>query len=310
MKICFGCSSQIQHSVLNFDNNKYLCRECIKPKNNKFCSIICGKCKKCNNDITFGHAFSELNMRFKCIECEKQNNINYVKFQNNSIDDKIDEFKLLFPMFIFIKILSDENFDIMMNKILLETNVSIIKSIIFNSLNFPFYFLTTNQTVTLTNYVEDHINYNDGNTYIYHTFFPCVLNITECYAHSDIKGKDRLRYYIYKNKLELYYIWSYCRLSRFNKFNKDDCYVCLEKAHSNQNIKSNIFQPIIDNSIVYCSTCATTSHTECTNMLSKCGICRNLTKKWNEKIIINQEHYLMYIPNHYNITDKLQFDWN
>ena len=261
-------------------NNRYF-------RNDLYCEICIntinpGPCKKCRNQQSFKRS-SFMCWSATCMTCEKMA-IEKLKSLNNSLPELLITFKIYCKFLDKLNFPTADEFEFL-NKI----NEQKI--------------LNVSQTVLLSNWIEENVP-DKYSTEIFHVVFPCVYDIYAVLKHPGLKGSDRLVYYRWNNLEQLFFIWSWCRLSRNNnKPSTIDCYICFENVQTDivgkrdsgmvRTHKTSLFQ---------CLNCGNVSHRKCVEKMhsKKCGIC---SKKWEillDYVVVDAKHMLMYM-GHANI---------
>ena len=296
---CYKCKAhKTTNGTIRYINNNRLCDDCNKQP------FICGTCKICKSDVFHTSSFST---PYKCYTCDKIKNDNLTEIKNN-LNEVLNIFKDKLKMFKNIIIMPDDKFNDMMSHLNTLTNKTEIHNYMFNSLNYPFYLLAIDQAVLLSQYVRD---FTDSDTQIYHVFMPTIFNIYDAMLHKDMCGKDRLQYYSYTTLKQLFYVWSYCRLSRFNIQNYNiECYICLNNISQCKNIDyKSISVASIKNGIIICANCGTKTHLNCSITLNKCGICSHKLNTYLDMLVISKEYYFHSSPPGMKIIDNVNFEW-
>jgi hypothetical protein len=237
-----------------------------------------------------------------CVVCENQEKI-ILENINENISINFDNFKKLFPIFKKTTFPSDEQMEILFVE--LENGKSVaseISNVFDNFLNGKhnnYKMLNTEQAIKIFDWIGTNLKYSDGTTELCHKIFPCVLSHYEL-MKTKCKFSDCLHYYKFNTLNELYFIWSWCRLSKFNEssdlLKNDVCYVCLDAL---VNLRTGKLAGGIvrgfKNAFVLCVGCGKIIHRECTKSNS-CGVCKNKFTNFNTYILMDKEYMLMYMP--------------
>lgn len=294
MPVCYICGNSKLLSSWQF-NGKFYCRECASTVKTTNC-VDCGNIKSLKPERIIGYVEC-------CVTCENQEKIICESIVENILIN-FENFKKLFPLFSKISFPSENEMNILFNKLSnVKDSPDEISNTFDNFLNnkdIGFKMLNTKQTVKIFDWISSNVKYSDGTTELCHKLFPCVLDHYEL-MKSNCKFQDCLYYYRFSTLNELYFIWSWCRLSKFNKncnFIKNDiCYVCLEEIDNFRTGKlgGGIVRGF-KNKFVICLCCGKIVHLECVKSNS-CGICKSNFTNFNTYMTLDQEHMLIYMPS-------------
>lgn len=280
-------------------NEKIYCDNCSH-------NCIVGICNVCNSNVGLEVGMFRSKIA-KCFNCTNRNNRILDEIISN-INVIFQEFKNEFPLFRNSGIFSDDEFNLFMGNFSTFTNIQLSLHEFLNSNEYNF--LSINQVIILSKYIEDNVQYG-LKTNLYHILIPCIFDIYGCIRNENVHGKDRFYYYHYQNKDELFYVWTYCRLSRSpGGILKNECYLCLEDVEIKRGNSELLGVPIVpsfETKMIQCLQCGIFSHRECSLKLKKCGICRNQFNSWKNYVDIYKQHMLMYIPDDLNIKYKLEY---
>jgi len=96
---------------------------------------------------------------------------------------------------------------------------------------------STEQAVSLSNLIDSFGDFSEQ-TVFYHLILPCVFDVIALDRHPDMKGQDRVHYYLNVNIFTVTEIWSIFRFSRApNKFDfQTNCPICLENVFMDREI--------------------------------------------------------------------------
>lgn len=307
--VCVLCKNLNESKLIYDINNKKICYECSEN------TFVCGKCNICYHKITC----TKINNLFimNCINCDLLSKIVQLNIEDNLIL-YLNEFKTQYPMFERIKIMSETIFNLMYNSLNNHNTINSIINYFYSILTINNYFLlNTEQAIKIFNFIHNfktHDGYNFKSA-IYHAIIPSIFNLKE--IKKIFNDNEELKQYYFENKKELWFIWSYCKLSRFGKINQDKlCYLCLNNLNFERYELGDHFMIGFDAPLTYCGKCGTSIHTNCMKTKDKyigllsCGFCRNKFQDCFDMIHINREWYIKDIYKEFNIQRIMSFTFN
>jgi len=289
MVICTYCSEETK----NYCNRKdtFICWNCSRK------GVVVDKCKIHDADMIFSGGF--LNGKACCKLCDNETKTKFDNFRAIPMENHLMKLKERFPMFKKIEFATDDECIKLTQQLKVLNDQRQIYNMIYDFLNTrPNYkLLTLSNVIILTNWIKENSPY-PASTDLCHLIMPCIYDHYECMKSNKVYGQDRLNYYRYKNVEQLFYIWTWCRLSKSKNMNHNTCYICLDEVSTIRDVIPNNL-PIVPNhntDMIVCLSCGTYTHTKCT-IKDKKAICRICNKEWEncfDFVRINEDHMLHY----------------